>query len=96
MAMIDKAAALGVVLGKIKAMEQGHGLELLTYKRDRAVIIRRSGPEAFCVIQNGFEQARYKESAKGLRPLLKRLLKKEFPRSNKVRLRALSPDDGPC
>lgn len=96
MAMIDKAAALGVVLGKIKSMEQGHGLELLTYKRDRGVIIRRSGPDTFRVIQNGFEKARYEEPAKGLRPLLKRLLKKEFPRNNKVRLRSLPPDDGPC
>ncbi len=95
MAMIDKAAALGTVLTRTKTLAMGHGIELCTFKKDRSVLIIRTGPDNFSVSQNGFEQAYYTESAKGLRSLIKRLLKREFPRSNKVRLRAISPEDGP-
>lgn len=64
----------------------GHYLDLRTYKRNRSVIIVKQGKEDVLVIENGYFQERFKLKQEKLRKLLKTLLKKEFPRSNKIRL----------
>lgn len=74
------------VLERLKKLPLGHAIDLRTYKRDRSVIFKRVDDDLFLVIQNGFGQARYTEPFKKLRKLLKLLLKKEFPRSTKIRL----------
>ncbi|WP_320006208.1 hypothetical protein [Maridesulfovibrio sp.] len=84
--MIDKASALETVLLKLKKVPVGLGLDMRTYKRDRSVLILRTGEDTYVVIEDGFEQARFDENSKSLKKVLKRLLKKEFPRSNKIRV----------
>ncbi|WP_419778484.1 hypothetical protein [Maridesulfovibrio sp.] len=84
--MIDKSSAIETVLRKLKKISLGHGLDLRTYKRDRSVVILRTGENAYTVIEDGFDQERFNEDFKGLKKLLKKLLKKEFPRSNKIRV----------
>lgn len=64
----------------------GHYLDLRTYKRNRSVIIVKQGKEDVLVIENGYFQERFKLKQEKLRKLLKTLLRKEFPRSNKIRL----------
>ena len=55
-------------------------------RRNRSVIVATLSEEELLVIENGdFTQKFYLKPAK-LRRLLKTLLKKEFPRSRKVRL----------
>ncbi len=92
-AMIDKTSAIETVLRKIKKTVIGHGLDLRTYKRDRSVLILRTGDDTFLVVEDGFAKERFSTDLKGLRKILKKLLKIEFPRSNKIRVYEVENDE---
>lgn len=91
--MIDKASALETVLRKLKKIPLGSGLDLRTYKRDRSVVILRKGIDEFFVVEDGFSKESFSEDFKGLKKLLKKLLKREFPRSNKIRVYDVNMSD---
>ena len=84
--MIDKSSALKAVLERLKKMPLTHCLDLRSYKRDRSVLIVKDGESMFRVIENGFHKEVFEVDLAGLRTLLKKLLKREFPRSNKLRI----------
>ena len=84
--MIDKANAIPTILTRLKKLPVGSGIDLRTFKRDRSVIIRRNGNDLFSVTENGFRTETFTTDIKGMRKLLKTLLKREFPRSNKIRV----------
>ena len=93
--MIAKTAILTMVLERIKKMPVGHYLDLRTYKRNRSVIVVKKADDDFLVIEDGYGQEEFRVEPGKLRRLLKTLLKKEFPRSRKVRLYSMgeySPD----
>lgn len=90
--MLDKSGALPDILSRAKKLPVGDGLELRTYKRDRAVTIVRTGENGYEVREEGFENRTFSSDLKGLKRLVKTLLKREFPRSRKIRLRRLPPD----
>ncbi|WP_243544081.1 hypothetical protein [Pseudodesulfovibrio tunisiensis] len=87
--MLDKAAAIPAILSRLSKLAPGQGLDLRTYKRDRSIVIRRTGDDAFHVAVDGFAKEETDTDAKGLKKLLKRLMKQEFPRSSKVRVYTL-------
>jgi len=88
--MIDKTTLIATVLQRAERLEIGHCLDIRTYKRNRSVAIVRTGKDAFRVIEAGFESGQWEDvSSERLKRLLKTLLKKEFPRSHKVRLYTL-------
>lgn len=87
--MLDKAGALPAILGRIRKLPTGSGLDLRTYKRDRSVAVIRLAEDAYEVREDGFEKGVYPTDFKGLKKLLKTLLKREFPRSRKIRLHPL-------
>jgi hypothetical protein len=64
----------------------GTGLELLSYKRDRGLTIIRGDGNSFRVRERGFVEQEIEVDRAGLPRLLKTLIKREFPRSRKVRL----------
>lgn len=84
--MIDKAGAIPTILTKLKKLSVGRGLDLRTFKRDRSVVILRTAKNHFQVKENGFEHAEFETDLNGMKKLLKTLLKREFPRSNKIRV----------
>jgi hypothetical protein len=84
--MIDKDKIIETVAERLKKLPAGHYLDIRTYKRNRSVVIVRQDQENLLVIQNGYESNRFRIKYKELKKLMKTLLKKEFPRSNKVRL----------
>ena len=86
MVMIDKSSAISTIRQKLKKLPVGHCLDMRTYKRDRSVVIRKEDEENFLFIVNGFSKERITVSVKKIERTLKSLLKKEFPRSNKIRL----------
>lgn len=57
-----------------------------TYKRDRSVVVLRVGEDTYRLKEKGFEENTFETDFKGLKKLLKALLKREFPRSNKIRV----------
>ncbi len=91
--MIDKVTAIQTVLQKVKDLPLGHCLDLRTYKRNRSVVIKKIGLDEILVVENGFEQGRITTTFGKLRKVLKLMLKKEFPRSTKIRLYALGECD---
>ncbi len=93
--MIDKATAIPTIITKLKKLPIGHAIDIRTYKRNRSVVIARLGEDEFDVVENGFHEERFRVSLTKMKKLLKILLKKEFPRSTKMRMYDLgeSPAD---
>jgi len=90
--MIDRANAIPSILIRLKKLPRGFGIDLRTFKRDRSVTIRRNGDDTFTVTENGFRSETFTTGIKDMRKLLKMLLKREFPRSNKIRVYDLDAD----
>ncbi len=84
--MIDKATAIPTLMRKLKKLPVGHAIDLRTYKRNRSVVIARTGDDEFDVVEKGFHEDRFLVPLSKMKKLLKNLLKKEFPRSTKMRL----------
>ena len=92
--MIDRVTAVSAVLRRLEKLPDGHCLDLRTYKRNRSVLLVRRAADDYLVVQDGYDRARYETDLAGLPRLLKTLLKKEFPRSTKIRLYDLGPYAG--
>jgi hypothetical protein len=92
--MLDKATALPALLRKLEKLPRGHALDLRTYKRNRSVLVRRTGEDEFAVAEDGFHQEDFRVPFSDLKKLLKTLLKREFPRSAKIRVYDLGAADG--
>ena len=84
--MIDKEKVIDAVLKKLKKLPEGHYLDLRTYKRNRSVIIVKLNSDDLLIIENGYQFERFEIKAETLKKRLKTLLRKEFPRSRKIRL----------
>lgn len=84
--MIDKDTAIPTIMNRLKKLPVGHAIDLRTYKRNRSVVIARIGEDEYDVVENGFHEERFRVSLDKMKKLLKLLLKKEFPRSTKMRL----------
>ncbi len=85
MALINKESLLCMVLRELSKTEKPGGVELLSYKRNRAVVVVKMDHDMYLVIQNGYGNEEVVISWGQLQRKLKVLLKKEFPRSRKVR-----------
>lgn len=84
--MLEVTALIPAVLAKLDKLPRGHALDLRTYKRNRSVIIRREDDENFLFVENGFYQEHFTVSKDKVKKTLQKMLKKEFPRSRKVRV----------
>ncbi len=84
--MIDKATAIPTIMRKLKKLPIGHAIDVRTYKRNRSVVIARTGEDEFDVVEKGFYEDRFLISLDKMKKLLKALIKKEFPRSTKMRM----------
>jgi hypothetical protein len=91
--MIDKATALESVLRKLKKLPVGHCIDLRTYKRNRSLLIIHYQSEDFTIFEDGYETIEHNVKLKEVRKLLKTLFKREFPRSNKIRMYELGEYD---
>jgi hypothetical protein len=84
--MIDKTQIIETVIKSLKNLPIEHYLDLRTYKRNRSVIIVKMTDDDLLVIEDGFFKERFRINSDKLKKLLTTLLKKEFPRSHKIRL----------
>lgn len=84
--MIDKATAVQTVYRKLAKLAVGQAIDLRTYKRNRSVVIKRTAEDEYEVVEKGFHEERFSTPLSGMKKLLKTLLKREFPRSTKIRL----------
>ena len=86
--MLDKATAVQEVLQRLRKMEAGDSLELLTWKKDRSLLLVKQSEDEVVVAERGFVEEEYRVDFSKLKKLLKTLLKQEFPRSHKIRVKA--------
>ncbi len=92
MALVNRNNVLATVISLLN--KEGHGVELLTYKRNRGVTIIKDSKCLLHVRERGYREKEWVVDQTELPKLIKSLLKKEFPRSRKVRLYQLkSPED---
>ena len=91
--MLDVSALIPAVLAKLDKLPSGHALDLRTYKRNRSVIILKEDEDSFLFLENGFYRDRLVVSGDKVKKTLQKMLKKEFPRSRKVRVYDLGPWD---
>jgi len=84
--MIDKAKLLETALQRVAHLATGHYLDIRTYKRNRYVVIVKNAGEEFTVIVDGYCRERIQVRAGKLEKALSTIFRREFPRSNKIRL----------
>ena len=84
--MVDKLQLLSVVEKRLARMAPGECLDIRSYKRDRQILILKKEEDELLVIENGFIQQRYVIPVAGLKKLMKVLIRREFQRSNKIRI----------
>ena len=87
--MIDKTRIVDIVCERLRKLPISHCLDLRTYKRNRSVVIAKLAEDDLLVIENGYFKERFRVQPEKLRKALKTLIKKEFPRSRKIRLYVL-------
>ena len=84
MNMIDIKHFTKIPVDKLKKLKSGDRIELLTYKKDRKVVITKVDDHCSNVSEDGFEIKEFQSVEDShLVKLLKRLQSIEFPRSNK-------------
>jgi hypothetical protein len=84
--MIDKTRIVDSVLEKLKKLPVSHYMDFRTYKRNRSLIIAKLSEGDLLVIENGYFKERFRIKPEKLKRLLSTLVKREFPRSHKIRL----------
>jgi len=84
--MIDKSKIIETVHEKLRNLPTGHYLDLRTYKRNRSVIIAKMAEDDLLIIEDGYFTERFRLKPEKLTKALKTILRKEFPRSRKIRL----------
>jgi len=87
--MIDKTNVIDAVCERLRKMPDGDCLALRTYKRNRSVYIVKETGDALTIVEEGFYRDRFTVPREKLRKTLRTLLKREFPRSRKVRVYSL-------
>ncbi|WP_028585064.1 hypothetical protein [Desulfogranum mediterraneum] len=86
MALINIASLRQQVLKLLAATPAPGGVELLSYKRDRSISVLCQDDATFIVKERGYLDQEVVSTRDGLSRLLKEMIKREFPRSRKVRL----------
>jgi len=84
--LIDIGSALPTTISRLNRLPVEHHLVLYTFKKDRSITILKLSHNTFQVTEHGFQEKVLTVETAKLRKVLKNLLKREFPRSNKVRL----------
>ncbi len=93
MALVNIESALRKVLQALKKTGQEKGLEILSYKRNRGVTVIKKDGDLYWVRERGYLEQEVFVTHRELQRLLKSIMKREFPRSRKVRVYSLSCQD---
>jgi hypothetical protein len=94
MSLVSIDSVRNQTLRLLARMETGERLELHSFKRDRFLIITCTGSGSFLVQEKGFRVQEITAGAPQMSRLLKTLIKREFPRSRRVRLHTFKHRDG--
>ncbi len=96
MALINIDTALHDAIRIIKKSPLNGGVELLSYKRNRTVAIIRLTDSTVHIHENGYLDEETDVTLNELPKKLKTILKREFPRSRKIRFFKFSSPEELC
>ena len=91
--MIDINVFIPTIIERLENLPVGHYIDARTYKRNRSVIFVKKSEEDIRIIEDGFHQEDFTVKLSKIKKALKTIIKKEFPRSNKVRLYVMEEFD---
>jgi hypothetical protein len=91
--MIDINVIEQTLLARLDDLDAGHCIDIRTYKRNRSVLFIKVSEDEFRVRENGYRTETFEVRRGKLKKLIKTLIKREFPRSRKVRLYDLGEYD---
>ena len=86
MALINIQSAIKRVQQIVRRLDPPHGVEMLTYKRNRGVTLIKIDDETVSIQERGYKEQTLLVEISELGKVLKTIAKKEFPRSRKVRV----------
>jgi len=84
--MIAKDNFIALFMKRLEKLEIWCYFDIRSFKRNRSILVIRISEDFFRVIENGFEKNEFELNKEWMKKLWKTLLKREFPRSNKIRL----------
>ena len=93
MALVPIDNIVQKILRMLKKVEPHQGVEILSYKRNRGVSILLNQDESFWLREHGYNEEEFHSEKEELPKLLKTIIKREFPRSRKLRVYQLSGPD---
>lgn len=94
MALINIESAQRRILETLQKQPIGAGLEILTYKRNRGLSIIRESNDTYWVRERGYRDEERVVGEAELPRVVKTILRRECPRSRKVRIYAVASRDG--
>jgi type III secretory pathway lipoprotein EscJ len=86
MALINIQSAIKRVQQIVRKLDPPHGVEMLTYKRNRGITIIKIDDETVSLQERGYSEQTLLIEMQDLGKTLKAIAKREFPRSRKVRV----------
>jgi len=86
MALVNMATLIADCLRLLKKIQPPGGIELLSYKRNRGIAIIKKKNQLLEIREHGYEEQVLELTPEKLEKELKTMIKREFPRSRKVRL----------
>lgn len=86
MALINIDSVFQESIRQMKNCTADSGIELMSYKRDRTISLTSMGDDKILLSENGYVEAQTVHDLSSLAKELKKAIKREFPRSRKVRL----------
>ncbi|MEN8198652.1 MAG: hypothetical protein ABFR63_01135 [Thermodesulfobacteriota bacterium] len=86
MAFINIATVISESIRTLKKIAPPGGIELLSYKRNRGIAVIKKDQDLLEIREYGYEERKFSIHPDQLAKELKSMVKREFPRSRKVRL----------
>ena len=86
MALVNIATIIADTRRALKKIDPPGGIELLSYKRNRGIAIIKKSSNLLLLREKGYSELEFELSEENLARELKIMIKREFPRSRKLRL----------
>ncbi len=93
MALINKSAILSYTLRELQKIPLFSSVGLYSYKRNRRVILSKTSEESYLIKVNGYMALDKRISKKNVEKELRTIIKREFPRSRKIRFYRFSDNE---
>ena len=94
MALVNIDSVIRTLVQKLKKLSPPQGIELLSYKRNRSVTVLWQKDGLLTVRERGYHEENFLVERSALQKLIKSLIKREFPRSRKLRLYQVAGPEG--